>query len=426
MKYFNPANLAIIACPGGDVFANEVIAHLKQKYRHSHKNTINKIAEQYNISMEQAGLQLELIRKFTNSGPDSQSGTIENGDRKLKVPVKFTIFPNGEIKSEIEESIRGKDVYIFQDVENRYPVKFSSGMVDHLSINDHLMTIFVTVDAVRQAGAERITLVIPNYPYARQHKAKGREGLSASRIGKIFESLGVNHIITLDIHSRDIINAFDKIRLENLHASYQIIQTLTKMDSILNDDFVVVSPDTGAVDRNKFYASALKKPLNLLYKERDYSKVSKDAAQSNISQIRLLGNVEDKTVFMADDMLGTGGTLIKGMRLLKENGARRIICAISLPLFSGDAIAHFDEAYKEGLFYRIIGTNAVYHEEVLKREWYINVNISRLFAHVISRLHQNQSVSSLLDNASIINRLLSQTYAAAEPQNELPFQNGAQ
>jgi ribose-phosphate pyrophosphokinase len=186
---------------------------------------------------------------------------------------------------------------------------------------------------------------------------------------------------------------------------------------------VVVSPDTGAVDRNKFFASALKKPLALLYKERDYSKISRDASQSNISLIRLLGSVQDKTVFMADDILGTGGTLIKGMRLLKENGARRIICSISLPLFSGKAIEHFDEAYNEGLFYRIIGTNAVYQEEVVKKEWYINVSISRLFAHVISRLHQNQSVSSLLDNAAVINKLVSQTMTS-EPQNELPFHNG--
>jgi len=426
MKYFNPANLAIIACPGGEVFADEVIAHLKHKYRQSFHHTVDELAKRYNITEDQAALHLDLVNKIVVRGPSSQSGTINGDDTRFKVPVKFTVFPNGEIKSEILESIRGKDVYIFQDVENRYPVNFFTGKVNNLSINDHLMTIFVTIDAARQAGAERITLVIPNYPYARQHKAKGREGLSASRIGKIFESLGVNHIITLDIHSRDIINAFDKMRLENLHASYQIINTLTKIDGILNDDFVVVSPDTGAVDRNKFYASALKKPLALLYKERDYSKISKDATQSNISQIRLLGNVQDKTVFMADDMLGTGGTLIKGMRLLKENGARKIIASISLPLFSGNAVKHLDEAYREGLFYRIIGTNAVYQEEVLDREWYINVNISRLFAHVISRLHQNQSVSSLLDNATIINRLLSETMAP-ETQRELPFtQNGTE
>jgi len=418
MKYFNPANLAIIACPGGEVFADEVIDHLRNKYRHSRSKTEEELSKRYNITVEQAALHLDLMNKIVVRGTESQSGTEVN--RNFKVPVKFTVFPNGEVKSEIEESIRGKDVYIFQDVENRYPVKFSGDQFYKLSINDHLMTIMVTVDAACQAGAERITLVIPNYPYSRQHKAKGREALSASRIGRIFESLGVNHIITLDIHSRDIMNSFHRMRLENLHASYQIIQTLTKMDGILNDDFVVVSPDTGAVDRNKFYASALKKPLALLYKERDYSKVTKDANQSNISQIRLLGSVQDKTVFMADDMLGTGGTLIKGMKHLKENGARKIICAISLPLFSGDAISHFDEAYKEGLFYRIIGTNAVYQEEVKKREWFVNVNITRLFAHVISRLHQNQSVSSLLDNAAIINRLVSQTIVS-EAQNELPF-----
>ncbi|MDR0323439.1 MAG: ribose-phosphate diphosphokinase [Treponema sp.] len=422
MRYFHPANLAIIACPGGDGFAESVIKHLHKKYRQSRKQIIEELSKRYNITHENAALHIDIVNRTIARTTASKSGDGNNVHRSFRVPVKFTMFPNGEIKSEILESIRGKDVYIFQDVENSYPVPFYGGQVRKLSINDHIMTTFVTIDAVRQAGAERITLVIPNYPYARQHKAKGREGLSASRIGKIFESLGVDHIITLDIHSRDIINAFNKMRLENLHASYQIIQTLSKIDGVLNDDFVVVSPDTGAVDRNKFYANALKKPLALLYKERDYSKVSKDATQSNISQVRLLGNVKDKTVFMADDMLGTGATLIKGMEILKENGARKIVCAISLPLFSGNAISHFDEAYRKGLFFRIIGTNAVYQEEVLNREWYINVSISRLFAHVISHLHQNQSISSFLDNTNIINRLLSQTQTP-EPQNELPFHN---
>jgi ribose-phosphate pyrophosphokinase len=377
------------------------------------------------LSAEDALRHINLTNDIVFSGPHAEGHSCPVP--RFKAQVKFTLFANGEIKAEIQESIRGKDVYIFQDVENHYPVNFSGGEVKKaLSINDHLMTTFVTIDAARQAGAQRVTLVIPNYPYARQHKAKGREGLTASRIGKIFEGLGVNHVITLDIHSRDIMNAFSRMRLENLHASYQIIRTLSRLDGILSDDFVVVSPDTGAVDRNKFFASALKKPLALLYKERDYSKISKDASETNIAQIRLLGNVRDKTVFMADDMLGTGGTLIKGMKILKENGARRIICSISLPLFSGEAVSYFDQAYQEGLFYRIIGTNAVYQEAVLQREWYISVNISSLFAQVISRLHQNLSISSLLDNREIINRLLEETKSGASgsegTQHELPFQ----
>jgi ribose-phosphate pyrophosphokinase len=417
VKYSNLANLAVIACPGGEVFADEVIIHLRRLYRHKNERFAQDLSKRYNLSLDKVIEQINFIDEIAGSGVHSANHHVP----KIKLPVKFSCFPNGEVKAEIQESIRGKDVYIFQDVENHFPVRFS-GYKDGitLSINDHLLTLFVTIDAAQRAGAGHITLVIPNYPYARQHKAKGREGLTASRIGQMFEALGVGAIISLDIHSRDIINSFTRMRLENLHASYQIIRTLFNMDGILNDDFVVVSPDTGAVDRNKFFASALKKPLALLYKERDYSRYSSNALESNISQMRLLGNVMDKTVFMADDLLGTGATLIKGMKLLKENGARKVICSISLPLFSGNAVSYFDDAYNNGLFYRLIGTNAVHQEEVLKREWYINVNISGLFAKVISRLHQKLSISSLLDNREVISRLMVDA-KKPEAQNELPF-----
>jgi ribose-phosphate pyrophosphokinase len=109
---------------------------------------------------------------------------------------------------------------------------------------------------------------------------------------------------------------------------------------------------------------------------------------------------------MADDMLGTGGTLLKAMKFLKEQGAKDIIAAISLPFFSGEAIEHFEEAFRQGWFNRIIGTNAVYHEELLKREWFVSVNVSGLFAQTISRLHHGRSLSSILDNREIIEKLL--------------------
>jgi ribose-phosphate pyrophosphokinase len=109
---------------------------------------------------------------------------------------------------------------------------------------------------------------------------------------------------------------------------------------------------------------------------------------------------------MADDMLGTGGTLLKAMKFLREQGAKEVICAISLPFFSGDAIEHFEEAYKQGWFFRIIGTNAVYHEDLLNREWYVSVNVSGLFAQTISRLHHGKSLSDVLDNRAVIERLI--------------------
>jgi ribose-phosphate pyrophosphokinase len=365
------------------------------------------LVRRHSISADEAIRRIDFINDAAPLTAFAGRGGANHRVPRFKTPARFVLFPNGEIKAEILESIRGKDIYIFQDVENHYPLSFNDGGVTKaLSVNDHLMSIFVAVDAVKQAGAGRVTLALPTYPYSRQHKRKGREGLAASRIGSILESLGVDRIITLDIHSREIVNAFRTICLENLHASYQIIRALSGITDFRSDDLVAVAPDTGAVDRNKFYATAFKKPLALLYKERDYSRVSKDAMENNIAEIKLLGNVSGKTVFMADDMLGTGGTLLKAMQFLKDQGARQVIAAISLPMFSGNAIAYFDQAYREGLFYRIIGTNAIYHEELLTREWYVSVNISKLFAQAISRLHQGLSLSSLLDNRDIIGRLL--------------------
>jgi ribose-phosphate pyrophosphokinase len=320
MNQTNPVNLGVLACPGGEVFADEVIEHLKGGYRALFDKTIEGLANKYGIENKAAVRRVNFlndvlspVHQFHENGGqnnDASQGTCqlpqENAhlrgperyrSPRFKVSAKFTLFANSEIKAEILDSIRGKDIYIVQDGENHYPVYFSGGDVKKvLSINDHLLTTFVTVDAARQAGAESVTLVMPVYPYSRQHRTKGREGLTAGRIGRILENLGVNRIITLDIHSREISNAFHRMRLENLHASYQIIRALSGIPEIMSDDLVVVSPDTGAVDRNKFYATALKKPLALLYKERDYSRVSTNALINNISDIKLLGDVRNKTL----------------------------------------------------------------------------------------------------------------------------------
>jgi ribose-phosphate pyrophosphokinase len=364
------------------------------------------LAKRYGLERDAVVRQLNFVREAASTGTVARGNVEQCHTPHFCAEAHFSMFANGEIKAELLESVRGKDVYIVQDVENRYPVSFNDGAVSRkLSVNDHLFCLLVTVDAAKQAGAQGITVVLPVYPYSRQHKRKSREGVTASRVGNILESMRVNRVITLDIHSREIGNSFGNMRLENLHASYQIIRQLAKITDVKSENLVVVSPDTGAIDRNKFYATALKKPLALLYKERDYSRISSSAADSNIAELKLLGNVQGKTVFMADDMIGTGGTLLKAMRFLKENGAGEVICAASLPIFSGGAISYFDEAYKEGLFCRIIGTNAVHHEELLGREWYVSVDITRLFAQIISRLRQNLPLSSLLDNRDIIVKL---------------------
>ena len=157
----------------------------------------------------------------------------------------------------------------------------------------------------------------------------------------------------------------------------------------------------------------------MLYKERDYSIVSKDAKHSNIKSINLLGDVNGKTVLIADDMLATGGTMIIAMRELTNLGAKKIICMVSLPFFNASAVEDFEEAYREGVFYRIIGTNAVFHgRNLLDKEWYIQADITELFARVISRLHHGRSISPLLDNRKFIQILIDNSQA--HPQAPFP------
>lgn len=219
--------------------------------------------------------------------------------------------------------------------------------------------------------------------------------------------LDVERIITLDIHSREIENSFMKTHLENLHGSYQTLIALSRLVDLNDPDIVIVSPDTGAISRNKFYAQSLHRPLAVLYKERDYSIVSTDANHTNIKNINLLGDVKGKTVLMADDMIATGGTMITAMRELMNKGAKQIICMISLPFFNGGGIENFDKAYKEGVFYRIIGTNSVTHgHDLLDKPWFVQADISELFARTISRLHHGRPISPLLDNRRFIQKLI--------------------
>jgi len=407
MSYSDPSKLGIIACPGAEAFADQVVRRLAGIYKRRFDRKTQALSTRYHITQELVTRKINFANDCASSLSYIPGAVDKYRPPRFKVNARHTYFANGEVKTEILDSVRGKDLYIFQDIENHQPIFFNDGAVQRtLSVNDHIFNLFVTVDAAMQAGAERINLVLPVYPYSRQHKKKGREGLTAARVGMMLENLGASRIITLDIHSREIENSFDKLRLENLHASFQIIEKLISLTDIRKDDLVVLAPDTGAVDRNKFYANALQRPLALLYKERDYSRVTRNAAESNISEMRLLGDVKGKTIFMADDMIGTGGTLIKGMKNLKDMGAEKVICAVSLPLFPGSAVEDFDAAYRQGLFYRIIGTNAVCNKDLLQKEWYVQADVTGLFAQIISLVHHDRSLSSMLDNRDIVAKLI--------------------
>lgn len=326
MPYSEPTDLAVVACPGGESFANEVITHLRHMYKHRFSLKSDVISKRYGLEKENIVQQINLKNDIETSDLCIRGVTDKYRAPFFKVNARFTYFANGEFKTELLDCIRGKDVYIFQDVENHEKIALNDGKnVLSLSVNDHVMSLLVTIDAVRQAGARQITLVLPAYPYSRQHKKKSREGLTAALLGHIYEMMEVKRIITLDLHSREIVNAFAHTHCENLHASYQIIRELARVVDLTKEDLVVVSPDTGAIDRNKFYATGLKKPLAMIYKERDYSIVTQDAKNTNIKSIKLLGDVKGKVAFLADDMLGTGGTLLKAMGFCMNRARQKLL-----------------------------------------------------------------------------------------------------
>lgn len=290
-------------------------------------------------------------------------------------------FKNGEVKTIIKEPVRGDDVYIVQLLNDPNSDK---------SVNDNFIALLTAIDAAHQADAERITAVLPQFPYSRQERRKEREGISAKMAARVMEDSGAYRVLTIDVHSDAVGGFFDTAKLENLHASNTIMDELSRIYS--DGDFVVVAPDTGGTERARFYAKKMGKDFAIIYKSRDYSKIS------TIDVMKLIGDVKDRNIFMVDDMIDTGGTIVRACKLLKENGAKKIAIACTFPFFSADGVDKMQKAYEEGVIDVIIGTDGVFRgsEFIEAQEWYREVSVASLFARVIYNLNQNKSISVLL------------------------------
>ena len=296
-------------------------------------------------------------------------------------PSREITFANGEKKIVIEESVRGKDVYIVQLMDDPH---------GKANINDNIMTLACAINAAWYSDAARVTAVIPQYPYSRQDKKKGREPITALIFGRLLEACGCHKIITLDIHSEACEGFFQKVQMENLHAGRSVIKWM--QENVKLENLMVVAPDVGSAKRNQFFAKAFGKELAIIEKTRDYSR------QSTISSMTLVGNVEGRDVFVNDDMIATGGTLLNACRLLKDKGAREITISVSLPYFSNQSYQLFDKAFAEGLFDRVVGTDAVYWgpQFLADHPWYKELSMAPLFAKVMHNMNQDRSVSRLL------------------------------
>lgn len=278
-----------------------------------------------------------------------------------------TTFSNGETRVNIEETVRGCDVYIVQSLSNP---------VDH-----HIMELLIMMDAMRRASAGRITAVIPYFAYARQdRKTRPREPISAKLLANLITVAGANRVITMDLHAGQIQGFFD-IPVDPLQAS-PILAEYVKNNLNLENS-VVVSPDVGGVARARAFASRLHLPIAIIDKRRP--------APNESEVMYIVGDVKGKTCIVIDDMIDTGGTLIKGADALLEEGAIEVYACATHPVFSGNAI----ENIKASHIKKVIVTNTIMLDKEQLCDKIEVLSVAKLFAEAIDRIHNNRSVSEL-------------------------------
>jgi ribose-phosphate pyrophosphokinase len=277
-------------------------------------------------------------------------------------------FSNGEIRVDINESVRGADCFVL-----------SSGVHP---INENLMELLIIGDALRRASARRITAVLPHYPYARQdRKARGREPITAKLVANLIATAGFRRLLTIDLHAAQIQGFFD-VPVDHLNAGPLIAEYFRKKDL---KNAVVVSPDTGGVPRARELAERLGVGLAIIDKRRP---------EPNVAEVmNIIGNVEGKAAIMIDDMIDTAGTIVHGAKALLERGATEVYAACTHPVFSGAAYERLaDSPFKE-----IVVTDTIPVDRTKLGDRLKVVSVAPLLAKAMIRIHEDLSVSKIFD-----------------------------
>ncbi len=317
-------------------------------------------------------------------------------------------FQNGEGKGVILDSIRGTDLYIIVDPANYGVSYIRHGVVVSMSPDEHFQDLKRLLGAVKNVS-QRTTVVMPLLYESRQHKMHGRESLDCAMALQELVNLGVEAIMTIDAHNSHVMNAIPMTGLENLHATYQLIKAFLQVTNgevrIHPDSLLVCSPDLGGMERARYFAEHFQVHLAGFYKQRDLTRVVK--GKNPILEHKFLGaDVKDKSVLVVDDLLASGGSLLEVSEELKKRGARHIYLSVTYVLFS-EGFEAYDEAYKAGMFDKVFGTNGTYiPPELLEREWFVPVDVTKFIAKFIRVFNQDKSVSRLLDSTERISKLL--------------------
>ena len=316
-------------------------------------------------------------------------------------------FGTGEAKAVFNHTARGLDVYIICDCFN-YGVTYKMyGQTVPMSPDDHFQDL-KRVIASLGGKARRITVIMPMLYEGRQHRRSTRESLDCALALQELINMGVKNIITFDAHDPRVQNAIPLDGFDNVQATYQMIKALLKTvpDIKLDkENTMIVSPDEGGMGRCIYYSSVLGLPLGMFYKRRNYSVIVN--GKNPIEAHEFLGqDVKDKDLILVDDMISSGESMFDIAKKLKEMGARRIFIFSTFGLFV-EGLEKFDKCYADGIIDKVYTTNLIYNTpELLEREWYCNVNMSKYIAYLVDTLNYDNSISRLLDPADRIDAIL--------------------
>ncbi|MBR6442122.1 MAG: ribose-phosphate pyrophosphokinase [Clostridia bacterium] len=351
------------------------------------------------------------LKKWQDHTEESMPGdmsTTPGAERQdFLIDVSLPRFGNGEGKGMIKESIRGYDMYILCD-PGAYNVEYKMfGQTIPMSPDEHFANL-KRIIAAMGGKAKRVTVIMPMLYEGRQHRRSARESLDCAMALQELENMGVSNIITFDAHDPRVQNAIPTTGFESVMPSYQIFKALLKRDKTLRidkDHMMIVSPDEGAIDRNIFYASVLGLDLGLFYKRRDYTRIV-NGRNPIVAHEYLGDSVEGKDVFVADDMISSGESIIDLARELKKRKANRIFAGCTFALFT-NGIDAFEEAYRNGFIDRVISTNLTYRKpELFETEWFVEADMSKYISFIIATLNHDRSLSKLLNPYDRIHALL--------------------
>lgn len=291
--------------------------------------------------------------------------------KHIGVPLgKSTVsrFSDGEVQINIDESIRGSDVFVVQSTCE--------------PVNDHVMELLIMVDALKRASAKSINIVMPYYGYARQdRKARSREPIAAKLVADILETAGATRVITLDLHAPQI-QGFFNIPIDHLQGVPILSEYFEKKNL---QDIIVVSPDHGGVTRARKLADRLKTPIGIIDKRRP---------RPNVAEVmNIIGNVEGKTAILIDDIIDTGGTITLAADALIENGATEVYACCTHPVLSGPAI----ERISNSQIKELVVTNTIPLTEEKQIDKITTLSVAPLIGEAIVRVHEMESVSILFD-----------------------------